>query len=235
MAFFDSFAEIPPTGAGRWLMRRLNRHHLAVLTELEPQIRRVAEIGPGLGTFAEVCRQASLSYAAVEPNPGMCAALRRRGHGMVAGLVPPLPFADRSMDLVHASHVIEHNPTFREALEFVQECRRVVDTGGLVSLLGPDFDHLGNEFYKYDYSHSLPVNMRRLTQLMIDNGLKIRHAAYLSGPFHGPLRWLTQTLAWMSTARLIWLLTLGRLHIRQCCAAKMTFMRAVWVVGQRIS
>ncbi len=235
MAFFDTFAEVPPTGAGWWLMRRLNRHHLELLTELEPGIRRVAEIGPGLGVFAEICRQAELRYAAVEPNPGMCSALRRQGHGMVAGLVPPMPFADRSVDLVHASHVIEHNPTFREAMEFVQECRRVVEPGGLVSLLAPDFDHLGNEFYKTHYSHSLPINMRRLTQLMIDNGLTIRHAEYLSGPFHGPLRWLTQALAWLSTARLIWLLTLGRLHIQQCYSAKMTFMRAVWVVAQRPS
>lgn len=235
MAFFDTFAEIPPTGAGWWILRRLSRHHLAVLTELAPGLRRVAEVGPGLGAFADACRAASLRYAAVEPNPRMCAQLKRGGHPVVAGLVPPMPLADASVDLVHASHVIEHNPTFREAMDFVRECRRVVGVGGLVSLAGPDFDHLGNEFYKTHYSHSLPVNLRRLTQLLADGGLEVRHAAYLSGPFSGPLRWLTQSLARLSSARLIWLLVLGRLHLQQCYSAKMTFMRAVWVVGQRTS
>lgn len=235
MAFFDTFAEIPPTRAGWSIMGRLNRHHLEVLTALAPRMRRVAEIGPGLGAFAESCRQSSLRYAAVEPNPKMAAALRRSGHEVIVGLVPPMPFADRTVDLVHASHVIEHNPTFREAMEFVRECRRVANVGGLVSVLAPDFDHLGNEFYKTHYSHSLPINMRRLTQLMADNALEIRHAAYLSGPLHGPGRWVTQTLAWIASARLIWFLTLGRLHLQQCYSAKMTFMRAVWVVGQRTS
>lgn len=235
MAFFDSFIELPPTGAGWWIMRRLNRYHRETLRELAPQTRRVAEIGPGVGPFAEACREASLRYTAVEPNLRMCATLAGDGYEVVSCLVPPLPFADRSLHVVHAAHVIEHNPTFLDAMEFIRECRRAVEVGGLVSLVGPDFDHLGNEFFKTHYSHSLPINMRRLTQLMIDNGLEIRHAAYLSGPFHGPLRRLTQSLARMSTARLIWLLTLGRLNLKQCYSAKMTFMRAIWVVGKRTS
>ncbi|MEM7351941.1 MAG: class I SAM-dependent methyltransferase [Acidobacteriota bacterium] len=235
MAFFDSFAEIPPTGAGWWILQRLNRHHLETLKGLSPGMSRVVEIGPGLGAFAGACKDASLRYTAVEPNARMGAVLKRAGHPVVSGFVPPMPFAERSVDVVHASHVIEHNPTFREAIEFVQECRRVVRVGGLVSLLGPDFDHLGNYFFKADYSHSLPVNRLRLTALMTDCGLRVRHAGYLSGPFHGPLRWLTQTLAKLSTPGLIWLLTLGRLHRQQCYSAKSTFMRAIWVVGERVA
>ena len=235
MGFFDSFVDLPPTGTGWWLMERLNRHHLDKLRELAPDTKRVAEIGPSVGAFARICRDASIRYVAVEPNPGMCASMQSEGHDVVAGWVPPLPFANGRLDAVHASHVIEHNPTFREAMDFVAECRRVVKVGGLVSLSGPDFDHLGNEFFKTHYSHSLPINMRRLLQLLADGGLEIRHAAYLSGPFHGRLRLLTQTLAWLSTARLIWLLTLGRMHLKQCYSAKMTFMRAVWVVAERTS
>lgn len=235
MPFFDSSIALPPTGAGWWVMRRLNRHFVETLQGLAPHARRVIEIGPGLGAFADACQRASLRYDAVEPSPRVCQALRSAGHEVVEGLVPPLPFADRSAGVVHASHVVEHNPTFREAMEFLQECRRVVDVGGLVSIVGPDFDHFGDEFWKTHYSHSVPINRRRLAQLMADCSLEIRHAGYLSGPFRGPMRWLTQTLARVSTARLIWLLTLGRLHIDQCYSAKMTFMRAIWVVGQRTS
>lgn len=235
MAFFDTFTEYPPTRIGWRLMQRQNRYHLETLREIRPRIQKVAEIGPGVGAFARFCKQESLDYVGIEPNPRICSNLRKAGHNMAAGWVPPLPLADRSQDVVHAAHVIEHNPTFREAMDFLAECRRAVDTGGLVSVLAPDYDHLGHEFFKTHYSHSLPINMRRLTQLMTDGNLTVRHTAFLSGPFHGPLRWLTQSLAWVSTARLIWLMTLGRLPMPQSYSAKMTFMRAVWVVGQRTS
>jgi SAM-dependent methyltransferase len=234
LAFFDTFAATEPTAAGWRLMRRLNRHHTAVLSRLCPDARVMLEIGPGVGPFAEACREAGLDYTAIEPNPKLADALEARGFKVERAVVPPLPAKDASVCIVHASHVIEHNPTFREALEFIAESKRALRRGGLLSLVGPDFDHLGNEFYQTHYSHSLPINLRRLVQLVSDSGLAIRHTDFLSGPFRAPLRLLTQTAAKYTPSGLIWLASLGRLSPAQAYSAKMTFMRSVWVVGERV-
>lgn len=51
--------------------------------------------------------------------------------------VPPLPFADESLDEIYAGHFIEHL-THDEAHEFVRECYRCLTPGGRLGLLAPD-------------------------------------------------------------------------------------------------
>jgi SAM-dependent methyltransferase len=233
MPFFDTFADAArPTPTGWRLMRQLNAHHLDRLTELGAK-GRFAEIGPGVGPFALLCAERNLSYVAIEANERLGDAIRAMGHEVIAALIPPIPLPDASVAVLHASHVVEHCATYREALTFLAEAARVVEPGGLVSIAVPDFDHLGNEFYRTHYSHALPMNLRRLTQLMEDSGLHVEHAEFLSGPFVAPLRWFTQSVAWAAPVWLLRALSLGRLSAAQCYSAKMTFMRAVWVVGRR--
>jgi SAM-dependent methyltransferase len=233
MPFFDTFAAADaPTQSGWWVMRRLNNYHLDRLAELGAK-GRYLEIGPGVGPFARLCAERNIPYVAIEPNEKLGAMIRAMGHDVIPAMIPPIPLPEGSIAVLHASHVIEHCATYREALAFIAEAARVVEPGGLVSIAAPDFDHLGNEFYRTHYSHALPINVRRLSQLMEDNGLVVERADLLSGPFHGPLRWVTQSLARLAPVWLLRALSLGRLSAAQCYSAKMTFMRAVWLVGRR--
>jgi len=233
MPYFDTFADQAPTRVGWSIMRKLNDYHMDRLESLGAKGGRFAEIGPGRGPFAKTCADRGVRYVAIEPNERMGDLIRAMGHEVVPGLVPPIPLPDACVAVIHASHVLEHSATYKEALEFIAEARRVTSPGGLVSIVVPDFDHLGNDFYRTHYSHAFPVNLRRLVQLMEDNGLVVEHAEFLSGPFRSPGRWLTQSAAWIAPVWLIRVLTMWRLSAAQCYSAKMTFMRSVWVVGRR--
>jgi hypothetical protein len=233
MAFFDGYGPAPPTAAGAWLMRRLNEHHLRVLRSLAPGAVRVVEIGPGTGGFASACADAKLTYVALEANVRLCSLLAAAGHRAAVALTPPIPVAASSVDIVHASHVLEHQPTFREAAHLMCETRRAVKVGGLVSVVVPDLDHHGLGFWGAHYSHSTPFNMRRLLQIVSECELEPVHAQYLSGPFAGPVRLATQTVAKCTPTWAIRAASLFRLDGEQCYSAKMTFMRSAWVVGRR--
>ena len=233
MPFYDTFADQAPTRPGRWILERLNEHHAGVLAGLRPEIRSVLEIGPGAGAFADACIGRGLRYSAVEPNARLAAAIRARGCDVSEDFAPPIHFPDGAFDCVHAAHVLEHSPTFREALELLREVRRVLVPGGCASIVVPDFDHAGPEFYRADYSHSYPLTLRRLRQLLGDSGFGTERAEFLSGPFRGPARLLTQTAAWIARPWMIRCLSLGRLSETQAYSAKLTFLRAVWVVARR--
>lgn len=51
----------------------------------------------------------------------------------------PWPFEDESADAILASHVLEHF-TREEGALFLQECRRILKSGGILSLAVPDMD-----------------------------------------------------------------------------------------------
>jgi predicted SAM-dependent methyltransferase len=51
----------------------------------------------------------------------------------------PLPFAAYTVDFVYSSHMIEHLRP-QVALEFLEDCRRVLKPGGWIRLVTPDFE-----------------------------------------------------------------------------------------------
>ncbi len=52
-------------------------------------------------------------------------------------ITKPLPFPDGSVQFIFAEHVIEHVP-FVAGVEFLRECRRVLEPGGTVRICFPD-------------------------------------------------------------------------------------------------
>ena len=48
--------------------------------------------------------------------------------------IPPLPFGDDSIDEIHASHFLEH---VSELVELMDECFRVLKSGGIMSIVVP--------------------------------------------------------------------------------------------------
>ena len=51
--------------------------------------------------------------------------------------VPPLPYHDRSVSEIYAGHFLEHLER-AEAAEFLDECWRVLEPGGLLGIMVPD-------------------------------------------------------------------------------------------------
>jgi SAM-dependent methyltransferase len=91
---------------------------------------------------------------------------------MIHGLVPPLPVKSESVDVVVADQVIEHMPTFRDALNLLSECRRVLGKSGFLVLGFPDYIRMGLVFYDRDYSHSFLTTENRVNQILLDSGFE---------------------------------------------------------------
>ncbi len=56
-----------------------------------------------------------------------------------------LPYPERSVSVVYASHLLEHL-TRSAAREFVQECHRVLRPGGIIRLMVPDLEILARRY-----------------------------------------------------------------------------------------
>jgi predicted SAM-dependent methyltransferase len=82
-----------------------------------------------------------------------------RAHDLTKGI----PFADCNFQVVYHSHVLEHLPR-KKALPFIQECRRVLEAGGILRIAVPDLEQLvrvylealekalrGDEEWKHNY------------------------------------------------------------------------------------
>jgi predicted SAM-dependent methyltransferase len=69
---------------------------------------------------------------------------------LCCNLARPLPFADRSIELVYSSHTFEHLAFPDEAYHLLTELRRVVKPGGVVRLVMPDFEALARAYVDGD-------------------------------------------------------------------------------------
>lgn len=64
------------------------------------------------------------------------------GDGVIShDVTNDLPFPDNMFDAVYHSHLLEHLPR-RNALPFMEECFRVLKSGGIVRILVPDLEQI---------------------------------------------------------------------------------------------
>jgi SAM-dependent methyltransferase len=111
-----------------------NKRVILELVSAGPPRERVLDLGCFNGAFtAELAAAARASrVVGVEWLPHHAAAARERGIAVFeADLNEPLPFADRSFDLIHANQLIEH---LRGTDGFLREVSRVCAPGGRIVL-----------------------------------------------------------------------------------------------------
>lgn len=94
---------------------------------------RVADVGAGTGKLTRTIVEAGAEVVAVDPDPGMLAALRDHVHGVptFAGTAERMPLPDASVDAVlvgQAWHWVD-------AVEASAEAGRVVRRGGVLGLV----------------------------------------------------------------------------------------------------
>ena len=59
---------------------------------------------------------------------------------------------------------------------------------GKLVIATPDYLKWGKDFYNCDYTHNLPFTVKRLEQLLTNEGMKITYAGYYVGSQFGLLR-----------------------------------------------
>jgi SAM-dependent methyltransferase len=182
------------------LIRRKHRRMHALATS-KRSVRRLLEIGPGEGMFADAARAAGHDYVAVESSPAGAARLREQGYAVVEGAVPPLPEGLEPVDLVYAAHLIEHLPGPHAALELVQGSRELLRPGGALALAFPDASRIGSDFWDCDYTHQWPSTPRRVRQLARDAGFRVVATHHCCLHLTGWRAWVVATLARLFPAR----------------------------------
>lgn len=153
--------------------KKFSRSILAKLEGYLPEKVRVVEVGPGDAQFAEACVARGHDYTAIESSKSIQEHLDGVGIEYINATVPPIPLDDGSYELFFASMVLEHMPTYREALGFIDEATRVLSPGGILCLIFPNAYVNGRIFWEMDYTHSYYTTPRRVTQLCTQRGLKV--------------------------------------------------------------
>lgn len=161
----------------------------------------IMEVGPGLGHFALECVNAGLDYIGFEPNKYLREELLKKIINVIDAFVPPIPLEEKSCDIVYASMILEHLPTYNEASRFAFEISRVLREDGHLCLVVPNYLTSKEFFFEMDYTHSFVTTKRRVANLLDDNGITVVNVQHVigwfwvkSGFFHHILRHLVNTI-----------------------------------------
>jgi SAM-dependent methyltransferase len=99
----------------------------------------------------------------------------------------PLPYNDNSFDVVFSKSVLEH---FYYPEKLVQEIYRILNPGGLVITMVPDWESVYKTFYD-DYTHRTPFTLTSLRNIFIINSFDdVKVEKFRQLPFLWPLPWL---------------------------------------------
>lgn len=151
----------------RWHRRLLS---LALSGAGDRPTRRVLEVGPGHGYFADECRNAGLDYAYCDTSPAVHRKMTELGFEGEIGLLQEVSDRLGTFDLVWMSHVLEHSPTWVDARNMVHAARLLLADGGSLVVVSPDVLSWRREFWNVDWSHGYPTSVRNVAQLLSDVG-----------------------------------------------------------------
>ena len=172
MRFFGHFASGKPTAIGDWLTRKTIEQQFRFVRANMPSEREIdiLEIGPGRGEFAaKFVESGYRNYDILEPDETLrqfCHRLPLRR--VFTEIIPPLPGASCSYDLIIMCDVFEHMNDTAMALAVLKEIHRVLRPGGRFFVLCPDYNHWKADFFNCDFSHSNPTTVRRMNQLLFN-------------------------------------------------------------------
>ena len=143
---------------------------LRIALKDEYPVKRILEIGPGHGYFAEHCKSNGLIYEFCDTSPAVFNKMEELGYtghlGLLSDLLPKLG----KYDMVYMSHVIEHSPSWIDARKLLEDCQKVLSCNGKLVIVSPDLLSWKHEFWNVDWSHGYPTSVRNLSQLCSDVG-----------------------------------------------------------------
>jgi len=233
-AFLDHYSRGDrPTKLGMWLVHAISKKVFEFADIASA--RRVLEIGPGRGIFADLCLQHGLEYVAIEPNENMAAALEQRGAKVIRATIPPLPAVDDKFDVVVMLSVMEHMNSFVEAMQVSREVADVLGPQGKFVVYSPDYLNWRLTFFNCDSSHNYVTSRRRLAQLLVNTGFDQIRGCHLSGPISGFLCFLITFVVSRLPFAVFNAMFPNSKVVYKLYKIQITFLRKVLIVGTKQS
>jgi SAM-dependent methyltransferase len=231
MTCYDNYLDVLPTELGSLLMKKRAEQEWRLINLNHPNISQIIEIGPGFGGLGSLIDLGSCHYFILETHPQIAEFNKKIGFEVCRTFIPPLPIKSNSIELVYASHVIEHMIDPSAALFFVNEIFRVLKPDGLLYLSAPDIQAFGQMFWDVDYTHTFPVTKRRLQQLLRDAGFYSLEFRYFYGPYTGCLSFF---LGFISRIFIPDLLPIPDVLKLRLVRLRYTFLRNISVIAKKV-
>jgi len=229
--FYNHFHQDKPTGIGKRLVRRVSEN-IFDFAKIE-QGNSVLEIGPGRGTFSDICLDKGIDYTAIEANEEMAQALIKRGVKVVKHLVPPFPELGRNFDVVVIINVLEHMDSMSKALELSEGVKKILNPGGKFVISVPDYLNWKSHFYVSDFSHNYITTWRRVEGLLISAGFGEIRGRFQSSIFTGlPCYLISATASLLPFGWLDVNFPNNRLF-HKLYKLQLTFLRKVIIIGKK--
>jgi 2-polyprenyl-3-methyl-5-hydroxy-6-metoxy-1,4-benzoquinol methylase len=195
MSFYDFYfdAKNDITKIGKKIVQFQNRYFISLIKKhLNKKNITLLEIGPGKGFFASECLKRNINYVCIEANAKTVLRLRKKGIKVYKGKVPPITISGK-FDVIFMDQVFEHMESIKPATELVKECRKHLNTNGLLIISSPDATVWEWDFFNGDYTHNFVTTLNRTKQLLLDQNFLIVNSGYYSLIFRG--NFLTKLLS----------------------------------------
>ena len=170
-----------PSPFGEKLIRWWHSRMLARVSTIVGEPRRVLEVGPGHGYFAQECQTRSIDYYFCDNSGAVHHEMTAKGFSGSIALLQDLQVHDEPYDLIWMSHVLEHSPTWVDARSMLQSARHHIGESGSVAVISPDFLSWRRQFWNVDATHGFPTTVRNVVQLFNDVGLTVSVAKHHRG------------------------------------------------------
>jgi SAM-dependent methyltransferase len=135
----------PSLALGRWFLGRRRRAALDLEVRHLPRPEgraRLLDVGCGMGAFLATMKARGWEVHGLEPDPAAAAAARAVGIDVRRGTLVDADWPGGSFQAVTMSSVIEH---VHDPAEDLAVCRRLLAPGGLIHIVTPNIDALGDE------------------------------------------------------------------------------------------
>lgn len=235
MSFYENFVSRGQTALRERIQRRFYTSIFKKSKMMQLNGLTLLEIGPGKGLVANMMTDFGAEYFAVEGNGSLARILvDTTTQNIVQSIVPPIPFASESFDLVFHSHVLEHMEGPKGAYTFTLECARILVTGGRLAFFVPDYSRMGLYYWDSDYTHDFIVTARRLQQLLIDCNLRVDILEKVTEPLPGAFGNIVGSLMRFYPYNLIVSIMPTKSLKSLAYKARSTFSQSLFVVATKV-
>lgn len=159
---------------------RFRREFMRLFTSELGKNAVVLDLNAGTDGLGPDFKKLGCSYSALESNPLIRNKLEEQSFPAEDWRAPWLPTRDNSVDFIVALAVIEHMPTWIDAMQLLLEARRALKPGGRMVIVAPNTPGTGATFYD-DYKQCWFVSRKRLCDMADDARFEVLQHRYTVG------------------------------------------------------